>query len=203
MKKATSGGKKSNATSSSASGTCLYLCVDGDFQLVQDNSQPGYYCENYFGTCEDGETIEVDAWPDGSDDGGGTDDGGGIDNGGGIDGGQASARKAKSRSLPKNTAIYRYVRSRKVVRRERGAWAKGFSTPLEMTLKELAKYAPKVYKIVSLMAKNGAVASFEVLIPAQKNRSKNKKAAVKSASKSPAKKSKSSGKRTSSSKRKP
>ena len=103
-----------------------------------------------------------------NDDGGGTDDGGSNDDGGGDDGGGAFASAARSRSLPKNTALYRFVPSRKVVRRVRGAWAKGMMTPLEMTLKELSKFAPKVYGIVNAMSKNRAVVSFQVLIPAQK-----------------------------------
>jgi hypothetical protein len=184
MKKALSKSVKTKAALSSDPGTCTYLCVGGDYQLIEDNSQPGYYCENSNGACEEDETVIVDAWPDGSGDGGGTDDGG-----------LSLASSMKARMLPKNTALYRYVRSRKVVRRERGAWAKGYSTPLELTLKELAKYAPKVYKIVSLMAKSSAVASFEVLIPAQKLPSKKSKPKAKAKPtakkrKSPAKKSK-------------
>ena len=43
-----------------------------------------------------------------------------------------------------------------------------------MTLKELAKFAPKVYKIVNAMAKNRSVVSFQVVVPSQKLPSRKK-----------------------------
>ncbi len=164
MKKKVSRSKVSNSNvlSASGGGTCSFTCIGGEWQLSSDDSEPGYYCEDSLGECppdQEGETVVVDAWPDGTEEEGGTEEGGTDDGGGSL---------ASTQALPKNTALYRFVRSRKVVRRVRGAWAKGYYTPLEMTLKELAKFAPKVYKIVKVISKNRAVDSFQVLIPAQK-----------------------------------
>ena len=76
--------------------------------------------------------------------------------------------RIRSMALPSNSALYEFHGERKVLRRVRGAWKKGNYTPLEMTLKELAKFAPKVFKIVNAMAKNRSVVSFQVVVPSQK-----------------------------------
>jgi len=73
-----------------------------------------------------------------------------------------------------------------------------------MTLKELAKYAPKVHEIVNAASKSKAVASFKVIIPAQKLPGKKKKSAESKPAKPSSKKSnpKTGKKKTSPKKRK-
>lgn len=157
--------KSAAFTSFSVSGTCVYFCDEPEWMLVEDRSNPGYYCENTYGACSVASaTIEVDALPE--------------EESGETAVSMASRARAPASkkttvsnhetSIPKNAALYRYVRQSKKLRRVRGAWSKGQYAPLEMTLKELAKFAPNVSEIVSAMAKNKAVASFQVIVPAQK-----------------------------------
>ncbi|MDZ4850218.1 MAG: hypothetical protein SGI77_13120 [Pirellulaceae bacterium] len=145
--------------------TCVFYCSNDEWQLVEDNSSEGYHCDPTSGICDSNEDtyITEDAIED--EEGGDGGDGGG-DGDGGED--EMLASRPRISDLPKNSALYRYSLPRRILRRVRGAWAKGHYAPLEMTLKELAKFAPRVSKIVGAMAKDRCVASFEVIVPSRK-----------------------------------
>ena len=159
-KKAAAASQSISALIPPETGTCTYGCFVGLWLLSEDNSQPGYECPPELGDCETtGEFMEVDAYPIG---------------GGGGEGVTASSAMAAPIALPKNSALYQYHPDRKTFRRLRGAWAIGHFTPLEMTLKELAKFAPKVFKLVNPKTKSRAVISFQVIVPSQTLPSKGK-----------------------------
>ena len=138
--------KKSSAQPNQTSdpGTCTYECLDGQYSLQYDHSNEGFYCENEHGNCNGNGTVTVEAWP------------------------YEYEWQIKPVTLPKNAALYRYDSDRKVLRRVRGEWSKGHSTPLEMDLKELAKRAPRVHAIAAAMVKHSAVTTFEIIVPTQK-----------------------------------
>ncbi len=184
MKKKSKPSSKIALAASLEGGTCVYMSISGEFVLVEDHSEPGFHCDDSLGPSDDDEgtlittsAISDEPGEDGGEDGGeeGGGDGGGEEGGGedGGDGGGQSlelkqSRRAKLMALPKNSALYEFQGERKVLRRVRGAWRKGHYTPLEMTLKELAKFAPKVRDIVNAMAKNRSIVSFQVVVPSQK-----------------------------------
>ncbi len=109
----------------------------------------------------------------------------------------AAAKKSKTAvepapTLPKNTALYTYDTKMKLLRRTHGKWEKGYMAPYMLPIKELAKIDKKLAAIASTLIKTKAIASFELIVPAQKRasgKSVAKKKSVKPSAKTVAKKS--------------
>jgi hypothetical protein len=189
MKKSIKGA--STSASNQPPNTCAYYC-DHDTQtwnLFSDFSEPGYWCPDDVGPCDPEihndslviDAIEIEEFS------------------------SASAKKAKAAvaagpTLPKNTALYIYDTKMKLLRRTHGKWEQGYMAPYMLPLRELAKIDKKLAEIASNLVKTKAIASFELIVPAQKTasgKSVAKKKPIKPAAKTVAKKSTSSTKKKS------
>lgn len=146
--------KKSQATRGNYN-SCYYWCNEdvSEWQLIEDNSEPGYFCPATYGPCLDGQdTLETDAVE--------------------LEGITASTPRL---SLPKDSALYVIEPTRKLVRRVKGKWSKGMTAAHEITFTELAKIDKKLAETAVSLAKNKSIVGAHIIVPAQKSSTGSKK----------------------------
>lgn len=122
--------------------TCSYRCENGLFVLLGGNAQPGYYCPSDAGSCStEGEEISLPA---------------------------VEIPPDASRRLAPNQGQYIYHVASKNLLFSEGKSGPGRFFPNEISIKELAKFDEKSAELVKSMVKNKSVASFSIILKAQK-----------------------------------
>ena len=122
-----------------AANQCQYRCVAGSWRLEVDNSLPGFFCPTTLtGTCTDGATKST------------------------------PAAVEPPLSLAANSAEYVFKKATKSLHFKAGTCGKGKHFPPTMTVKELAVADPDAAELVKSMQKNNRIASFSVILKAQK-----------------------------------
>jgi hypothetical protein len=122
-----------------AANECQYRCIAGKWNLDVDNSTTGFYCPTTLpGACTNGATKTTPAVPD------------------------------PPPSLAANSAEYVFKKPTKSLHFKVGTCGKGKHFPLTITVKELAKVDPDAAELVKSMQKNKRIASFSIVLKAQK-----------------------------------
>jgi hypothetical protein len=118
---------------------CQYRCVNGKWKLEVDNSPPGFFCPlTQPGACNNGAIVSTPAVPN------------------------------PPPSLAANSAEYVFNKSSKSLHFKDGTCGKGKHFPPAITIKELAKLDPDAAELVKSMQKNKRIASFSIVLKAQK-----------------------------------
>ncbi|MEQ1827740.1 MAG: hypothetical protein ABL921_17405 [Pirellula sp.] len=119
---------------------CTYECQDGSFSLVNDDSNPGFFCPNSLSSCTvTGEQKTITALPD----------------------------PPEALKMGKNSGQYVYHADSKKLLFSCGECGKGKHFHPELTVKELAKIDPDTAELVKSLQKNKKVATFSVILKAQ------------------------------------
>ena len=126
-------------TAIAAANECQYLCVNNKWRLEIDNATEGFYCPApQSGGCTNGATKWTPAVP------------------------------IPPMELAANNAEYVYRKSTKSLHFKAGSCGRGKHFPLAITVKELTKFDPDAAELVKSMQKNKRIASFSVVLKAQK-----------------------------------
>ena len=122
---------------------CQYLCDGTSFVYFAGNPSPGYYCPPTSGVCTvAGDEIVIPALP---------------------------IPPEATRSLALNQGEYLFNQATKKLMFRSGKSGPGRSFPVELSVKELAKIDEKAAELVKSIQKNKSIASFSVILKAQKN----------------------------------
>lgn len=135
--------KKAVAVEATVAGAdqCQYKCLNGTWKLVVNNAPQGSFCPfTLSGGCTEGNTK----WT------------------------PASVIPDEPLSLVANSAEYVYRKSTKSLYFNAGTCGKGKHFPPVITAKELTKIDPDAAELVKSMQKNKRIASFSVVLKAQK-----------------------------------
>jgi hypothetical protein len=125
-----------------AGNQCGYKCENGQWVLKVNNAPPGFYCPTSLPSgCNNGDTKSTPA---------------------------IAIPDPDSISLVANSAEYIYRKSTTSLHFKAGTCGKGKFFPTEISAKDLAKVDPDAAELVKLMQKNKRIASFSIVLKAQK-----------------------------------
>lgn len=122
---------------------CSYRCTNGTFILVGGNAHPGFYCPSDAGACHvEGDELTLPA---------------------------VELPPDASRALALNQGQYTYHVASKKLLFSGGKSGPGRFFPNEISVKDLAKFDEKSAELVKSIQKNKSVATFSIILKAQKN----------------------------------